>query len=222
MPPLLTQVARISDGMPLVASQTPSAGIQVTAVHQQEAKDILRKITAGTPTKMSIVSGDMIFYYMTRDSLCFLTMTESRYPKRLAFLYLDEIGDLVLSELVNEFDNQWRTEVDQTARPFRFIHYDPLIQRKQRDFQDERQQRSKLNDDLSEIQSIMKKNINDILDRGEKLDNVHNISQDLLKQSSGFKWGARKLTLQARLQQVLPMIVGGLIIVFVIYVKFFW
>ena len=87
MPPLLTQVARISDGMPLVASQTPSAGIQVTAVHQQEAKDILRKITAGTPTKMSIVSGDMIFYYMTRDSLCFLTMTESRYPKRLAFLY---------------------------------------------------------------------------------------------------------------------------------------
>jgi vesicle transport protein SEC22 len=54
---------------------------------------------------MSIVSGNKIFYYMARDSLCFLTMTESRYPKRLAFLYLDEIGDMVLAELVNEFGN---------------------------------------------------------------------------------------------------------------------
>jgi vesicle transport protein SEC22 len=117
---------------------------------------------------------------------------------------------------------QWRDEVNSTSRPFRFIHYDPIIQRKQKEFQDERQQRSKLNDDLSEIQNIMKKNINDILDRGEKLDNVQNISQDLLKQSSGFKWGARKLTLQARMQQYLPMIVIGLIVVGVIYVKFFW
>ena len=118
--------------------------------------------------------------------------------------------------------SQWRTEVDQTARPFRFIHYDPIVQRKQREFQDERQQKSKLNDDLSEIQNIMKKNINDILDRGEKLDNVQNISQDLLKQSSGFKWGARKLTLQARMQQLLPMTIGFTIVAFVVYVKFFW
>jgi vesicle transport protein SEC22 len=68
----------------------------------------------------------------------------------------------------------------------------------------------------------MKKNINDLLDRGEKLDNVQNISQDLLSQSKGFKWGARKLTWQARFQQVAPILVGGSIVVFVIYVKFFW
>lgn len=105
MPPLLTQVARISDGLPLVASQTPTPDIPVTNQHQKEAKDIFRKITTGTPTKMSITSGDMVFYYMTRDSLCFLTMAESRYPKRLAFLYLDEICDMILSELVKEFDS---------------------------------------------------------------------------------------------------------------------
>ena len=117
---------------------------------------------------------------------------------------------------------QWRQEVDQTERPFRFINYDPLIQRKQKEFQDERQQRSKLNDDLSEIQSIMKKNINDILDRGEKLDNVQNISAELMNKSSNFKWGTRKLTLQARIQQYLPLLIGVLIVIFIIYVKFFW
>jgi len=117
---------------------------------------------------------------------------------------------------------QLRQEIDQTDRPYRFINYDPLIQRKQKEFQDERQQRSKLNDDLSEIQSIMKKNITDILDRGEKLDNVQNISAELMTKSSTFKWGTRKLTLQARLQQYLPLIIGVLIVGFIIYVKFFW
>jgi hypothetical protein len=56
--------------------------------------------------KMSITAGDKVFYYMTRDSLCFLAMAEARYPKRLAFLYLDEIGDLVLGEMLREFGNE--------------------------------------------------------------------------------------------------------------------
>ena len=59
---------------------------------------------------MSITSGDKVFYYMVRDSLCFLTMTEARYPKRLAFLYLDEVGDLVLQELVREFGGNVSTD----------------------------------------------------------------------------------------------------------------
>ena len=55
--------------------------------------------------KMSIESGDKTFYYMTRESLCFLAMTESKYPKRTAFLYLDEVCDLILQELIREFGN---------------------------------------------------------------------------------------------------------------------
>lgn len=47
MPPLLTQVARTSDGLPLVATQTPAPGNPVTSQQQQEAKDILRSITGG-------------------------------------------------------------------------------------------------------------------------------------------------------------------------------
>jgi hypothetical protein len=47
MPPLLTQVARLSDGLPLVAIQTPAHGLPVTSRDQQEAKELLKKITAG-------------------------------------------------------------------------------------------------------------------------------------------------------------------------------
>jgi vesicle transport protein SEC22 len=118
---------------------------------------------------------------------------------------------------------QWRETVDQAARPFQFIHYDPIIQRKQREFrdQDEHKNNSRLNEDLSEIQSIMKKNIDEILNRGEKLDHVSNISNELKMKSKDFKWGAKKLTFQARMQQYGPMFLGGAMILIVLYVKIF-
>lgn len=118
---------------------------------------------------------------------------------------------------------QWRETVDQAARPFQFIHYDPIIQRKQREFKDqsEHKNNSRLNEDLSEIQSIMKKNIDEILNRGEKLDHVSNISQELKMKSKDFKWGAKKLTWQARMQQYGPMFLGGAMVLIVLYVKIF-
>jgi hypothetical protein len=42
MPPLLTFVARLSDGLPLVANTAPDLGQGVTQDHKNQAKDILR------------------------------------------------------------------------------------------------------------------------------------------------------------------------------------
>ena len=52
---------------------------------------------------MAIASDNMVFYYMARDNLCFLTLCEESYPKRMAFLYLDEIADLILQEMLQEY-----------------------------------------------------------------------------------------------------------------------
>lgn len=54
---------------------------------------------------MSIASGNMVYFYMQRDSLCFLTLTEESYPKRLAFLYLEEVADAIMQEMLQEFGN---------------------------------------------------------------------------------------------------------------------
>jgi len=55
MPPLLTQVARLSDGLPLVATQTPAPGIQVTSRAQKEAKELIQKITAGYVCNFTVI-----------------------------------------------------------------------------------------------------------------------------------------------------------------------
>jgi hypothetical protein len=47
MPPILTQVARSSDALPLVATSTPSHNFTVTSKHQQDAKQLMRSMTAG-------------------------------------------------------------------------------------------------------------------------------------------------------------------------------
>jgi Regulated-SNARE-like domain len=69
--------------------------------------------------KMAIASDRMIFYYMARDNLCFLTLCEEAYPKRLAFLYLDEIADLILQELLQEYGSNVRSSsvwLEKTSR----------------------------------------------------------------------------------------------------------
>lgn len=116
---------------------------------------------------------------------------------------------------------QWRRVVDQAARPFAFIHYDPVIQRKQRDFREPTQQKSRLAEDLTEIQSIMRQNIDQILNRGEKLDNVSNISNELRSKSKDFKWGAQKVTWQVQMQQYGAMVVGFTLVLFVVYIRLF-
>jgi vesicle transport protein SEC22 len=67
----------------------------------------------------------------------------------------------------------------------------------------------------------MRKNIDEILNRGEKLDQVSTISQELRSKSKDFKWGAKKLGWQARLQQYGPMAVIAAIVLTVLYVKIF-
>jgi vesicle transport protein SEC22 len=50
----------------------------------------------------------MVFYYMSRENLCFLTLCEESYPKRLAFLYLEEVADALLQEMLREYGNEVR------------------------------------------------------------------------------------------------------------------
>ena len=175
--------------------------------------------------RMSIeTAGSKVFHYLIKDLICYLTLTESSYPKRLAFVYLEEVSDAFLEQLTNDHGNDWHRTIDTASRPYQFIKFDPVIQRLQRDFVDpsSRQNATKLSQDLADIQSIMQKNIEEVLNRGEKLENVSRISGDLVQQSKQFKWGAKKLTWQAMLNQFGPAVAICVFVLFVLYVKFFW
>jgi hypothetical protein len=47
MPPILTQIARASDALPLVATSTPTPNLVLTPQMQSDAKKLMRSMTAG-------------------------------------------------------------------------------------------------------------------------------------------------------------------------------
>jgi vesicle transport protein SEC22 len=163
-----------------------------------------------------------IFHYLIQENTVYLTCTEQSYPKRLAFLYLEEIADVFLEYLTSKHGSNYRSTIETTARPYAFIQADPIIQRKQREFVDPKSSMNatKLNQDLSDIHSIMRQNINQVLDRGEKLEAVGQISNNLMSESKKFKWGAKKLNWWAKVNAYAPIAAISVFVLVVLYMKF--
>lgn len=78
----------------------------------------------------------------------------------------------------------------------------------------------KLNSNLNEIHSIMRANITEVLQRGEKMDRIENLTSNLAHESKKFQKLSRWLKLQAIYKAYLPFIIVALVIMFVLYIKF--
>eukprot|EP00953_Heterococcus_sp_UTEX-ZZ885_P031606 16568-Heterococcus_DN1.PRE.1 len=186
--PMLTFIARVMDGLLLVASMDSGAENQESAeIHRSQAKQILKKLNPQSVAKCSIESKPVVFHYMIEQGICYLTLTDKGYPKRLAFLYLDELHEAFVQELQRDHGNDWRSQVETVSRPYGFIKFDKVIQRKRRDFLDpsSRDNMARLNNDLADIHDIMKKNI---------------------QEAEQFKWNSKKLSLMALWQKYAPLV----------------
>ena len=83
---------------------------------------------------MSIeTSGSKIFHYLIQQNTCYLTLAEQSYPKRLAFIYLEEVADEFTEYLSKTHGHDYSQVIETTARPYAFIQADPIIQKKQRE-----------------------------------------------------------------------------------------
>jgi len=190
-------------------SSSSSGGGDKMELFKNQAKQILKKLNPRSTAKMSIESNPYIFHYMIEHGICYLTLTDKSYPKRLAFLFLEEISKEFESELKAEHGDEWLRTVETVGRQYAFIKFDRIIQKKRRDYSDPNSSANmkKLNDDLQTIHNIMRKTIDDVLDRGSKLDDVSEISKNLADQSKKYKWGAKKLSMMALWKQYMPLIV---------------
>lgn len=114
---------------------------------------------------MTVESGSHFsFHYMLTTGVVFLTLSERAYPKRLAFDYLEELR--------REFFTVYGSQVIRASRPYEFIRFDTFIQKTKKVYGDSRTQRNldRINTELRDVHTIMTKNINDVISRGEKLE----------------------------------------------------
>jgi len=167
--------------------------------------------------KCSIESGNYYFHYLIQNGVCYMTICERSYPRQFAFSYLEE--------LAKEFSMSYGNEVEKrNLRPYAFVKFDTFMQKTKKVYQNTRTQHNldRLNTELNEVANIMTKNLENVLWRGEGLEKMSSLSDQLRYESQKYKKSARDLNLQLLLRKYGPLVFIFIIISLVLYWRLWW
>ncbi|KDN38042.1 putative SEC22-synaptobrevin [Tilletiaria anomala UBC 951] len=222
-----TQIARVSDGLPLAQSVDDDQTEKDLSEYKQQAKLIFRRLGPSAEQRCSIESGNYTLHYLMHPppsdpaSVVYLTVAERSYPRKLAFSYLDELS--------KEFERSYGSQVAaRNLRPYAFVAFDTFMQRTKRLYADTRTAQTaassnldKLNEDLQDVTRIMTKNMEDLLWRGDSLDQMSSMSSSLRDESLKYRKAARQINIDAMIRKWAPVGAVGILFFFIIYIKFF-
>uniref|UniRef100_A0A0E0JG27 Longin domain-containing protein n=1 Tax=Oryza punctata TaxID=4537 RepID=A0A0E0JG27_ORYPU len=207
----LTMIARVTDGLPLVEGLDDGRDLKDADFYKQQAKLLFKNLSKGQheASRMSIETGP----YIIEGRVCYLTMCDRSYPKKLAFQYLED--------LKNEFERVNGNQIETAARPYAFIKFDTFIQKTKKLYLDTRTQRNlaKLNDELYEVHQIMTRNVQEVLGVGEKLDQVSEMSNRLTSDTRIYAEKAKDLNRQALIRKYAPVAIVIGIVLMLFWVK---
>lgn len=212
-PNLFTMIARVADSMFLVETMDNFESLEEMRYH---GKEIIRSLTLSSTSVCTIdVTSSLSFHYVIEDGIVYLCLTEKGYPKKLAFQYLETLS--------RAFHQEHGHEVHAFSRPYAAVDFEPQMSRVRKEFIDPQAPGNikKLASELNDISNIMSQSINQVLQRGEKLNKLEQGASNLLSASRKFETTSKRINLQAQLKQLAPVLAVLLVIIFVIYWKFF-
>merc|ERR1712137_176329 len=202
----VTFVARALDGV--ILTETWDETEKITSHVKSQAKQLLRKLH-NMPNRCSVE--DAVF--------------DRSYPKNLAFAFLEEVAKLFQEELKREFGTgavDYRSHIETIEKPYYFIRFDRQITNKRKEYMDPTSSKAltRINENLIEVSSIMKRNISEILHRGEHIDEVGRKGDELRHASQGFRDTTKMLSYQSMLAKYGIPAVLVLVVFLVVYIKF--
>ncbi|MCJ1230431.1 SNAP receptor [Toensbergia leucococca] len=208
---LSTQIARI-DGLMLAASIDDEQSEAELSEPKSNAKMVLRRLNRNSEPEASIECGKYTIHYLITSEICFLTICDKSYPRKLAFTYL--------TDLSTEFTTTYAapTYLAPNLRPYAFVEFDTFMQRTKKTYQDSRasQNLDKLNDELRDVTKVMTKNIEDLLYRGDSLERMGEMSGRLREDSRKYKRAAVRINWELLLKQYGP--IGGVALVMLVFI----
>ena len=128
--------------------------------------------------------GYVVHCYVRSDGLGGTVTTDQEYPARVAFGLLGSL----LDDFVQEHGDSWKTVT--TPESMTFAKSDEYLQKYQNPAEADKV--TKIQKDLDETTQILHKTIDSVLERGVKLDNLVEKSNDLSAQSKLFYKSAKK------------------------------
>ncbi|XP_029971361.1 vesicle-trafficking protein SEC22b-A [Salarias fasciatus] len=212
---LLTMIARLADGLPLAASvQEDEQSGRDLQQHQSQAKQLCRRLNAQSPDRCTLEAGELSFHYFIAQGVCYLTLCEASFPKKMAFAYLEALH--------TEFYDQYGRRVPTVTRPYTFIEFDTYIQKTKKSYVDSRARRNlgSINTELQDVQRIMVANIEEVLQRGEALSALDTKASNLSTLSKKYRSDAKYLNTRSTYAKVAAVAV--FFITLIVYVRFWW
>ncbi|CRG94258.1 SNARE protein, putative [Plasmodium gallinaceum] len=214
-------LCRVSDGMTLVETNSETKNLS----HKLELKKLCKKLES-FPNLCTITSNQFNYHFLIENGIAYIAVFPITYPKKLAFLFLNDICKQFNEELMIQYGTHsidYRSIIETIEKPYSFIKFDRKITKIKQEYKDPRSNIAikKLNESLNEVSYIMKKNIDEILQRGENLEDVGRKAFNLKYESEKFKKVSRVLSLKHSLYQYgilfAILIFFLLIIIFKIY-----
>ncbi|XP_060580409.1 vesicle-associated membrane protein 7-like [Ruditapes philippinarum] len=203
MPILFCTVAR---GTTVLAKYASCAG-NFTEVTEQ----ILAKIPPDN-SKLTYSHGSYLFHYICEDRIVYLCITDDDYERAKAFTFLTEIK--------RKFQMQYGVRA-QTALPYAMnSEFSRVMATQMRVSSDINKSSDKLENakgQVEELKGIMVRNIDQIADRGERLELLVDKSEDLSANAITFKKTSRNLARSLWWKNIKITIIIAVIIIVVIY-----
>lgn len=223
-------ISRLTDGLLLLQSaehtSSPSgngAGVVNIDVYRNQAKQFLRTLNARSPARMSVDSNPYVYHYIIENNIVYLILTDKSYPTRLASCFLDDISQDFVQSLKEEYGDEWLRTVETIGKQYAFLKFDRNIQRRRREYMDPSSTSNvkKLTEDLASIHNVMRKTIDDVFERGTKLDDVSEMSKNLATESKRMRWNAKKLSMMALWKQYMPVVAIVTVVATMLFVNFY-
>jgi len=189
--------------------------------YKNQRKKILEQLSlfnsGSANEKLSIDSGPMVFHTLTSRGVIYMTLCEKSYSSQMAYAFLEE--------LKKEFEQLYGSEVNKVERLYAFMKFDTFIQKTRRVYTDSRAKRNiqVLKDELHDVQHIIKKNISDVIGRGQQLDALSDLSNEILDGAKKIKIGAtdlNKLTLWKKYKVVFAIVGVLFVLILIRYLLF--
>ncbi|ORM40638.1 Vesicle-trafficking protein SEC22b-A [Babesia sp. Xinjiang] len=229
----LTLICRASDGLPLVEmwedrltpdsiDKNSSDPSKITQAVKINARTICRTLPQN-PMKCSVTEGNMCYHYIVEDGVAYMTVTPISYPKKLAFLYLADLCTAFSKELSVQLGSSSLAETISTiAKPYSFMSFDRTIHKIKANFKDPNSSKAlnMINNSLNEVTNIMRRNIDEILHRGENLDDIGRMAYGLKAETLKFKTSSKILARQGLLEKYMVYVLVAIFILVCLYFAF--
>jgi vesicle transport protein SEC22 len=182
-----------------------------------QVRQILRTLTRNSTPQASIEAPAQTIHYLIDSDVIFLCICDASYPRKLAFTYL---ADLSREFLTTHPPQQVHSP---SLRPYAYMDFDSFIAKTKGTYADARaaQNLDKVNDELRDVTDVMKKNIEDLLYRGDSLDRMGEMSSRLMDDSKRYRRAAVRINWELLLKQYGPFAGLGFFVLLFIWMRFF-